>query len=180
MHDPPPLVSWSLVLSQHYLTLLYPPLPPPISHTVEVLSEEECSRAIAYTPHQDHPRGTVVGCTYRLCYRGWRQGKGVVWRVTLTKVLNVQASTPDEHQAVDKVIDKGKKLEAGIINRSTILSEWVGYGSVWLRSIHHTITCYILYKDYYHYGLHNQQASFSAPTVTSCACIHAFLLLVRM
>ncbi|XP_064382636.1 protein FAM91A1-like isoform X2 [Halichondria panicea] len=34
---------------------------------------------------------------------------------------DVKASTPDEHQAVDKVIDKGKKLEAGVINRSTIL-----------------------------------------------------------
>ncbi len=46
--------------------------------------------------------------------------------MALTRLLNVQASTPDEHQAVDKVIDKGKKLEAGVINRSTILSEWLG------------------------------------------------------
>lgn len=38
--------------------------------------------------------------------------------------MYVQASTPEEHQAVDKIIDKGK-LESGLINRATILSESV-------------------------------------------------------
>ena len=39
-------------------------------------------------------------------------------------ILLVQASNPEEHQAVDKIIDKGK-LEAGVINRATVLSESV-------------------------------------------------------